>query len=241
MSFDIDFPGELRGDSLDDYLSRGWYRIGQAVFTTDAIDAAERAPERQITPYFRVFWLRFRLSNFHFGKKQKKLLDNNRLFKVDIQPLEITPELESLYTKYKSGIDFTIAPTLFDSLYRLEFYELPGHQVYDSHLITVRDGRNLIAAGIFDMGSRSIAGIINMFHPDYRKYSPGKYLMLLKLEYAVRQRMNFYYPGYISCDFKKFDYKLFPGKHFAEVLDPTTEKWLPYSPELMDHLRNERN
>ncbi|MEJ7659632.1 MAG: hypothetical protein WKG07_08390 [Hymenobacter sp.] len=45
----------------------------------------------------------------------------------------------------------------------------------------VRAEGHLIAAGIFDQGTRSLAGIVNFYDPDYRKYSLGKYLMLYEI------------------------------------------------------------
>ncbi|MDE3212803.1 MAG: GNAT family N-acetyltransferase [Bacteroidota bacterium] len=239
MAFDIHFPQELRGTQLDAYLAQGWYRIGQAVFTTDTIDAHQRGEPGEEVREFRVFWLRYRLTDFQFGKKQLKLLAANRKFKADIGECVLDPGLEALYASYKSSIDFTIAPSLYQSLYKLEFYEAPDLQVYDSRLISVSYEGKLIAAGVFDRGARSLAGIVNFFDPGFRKYSPGKYLMLLKIQYALQQGMEYYYPGYISCDFKKFDYKLWPGESFAEILNPLTQKWEPYSPALMDLLKKE--
>ena len=239
MAFDIHFPRQLRGAQLDDYLARGWYRIGQAVFTTGTIDASRRTEQEGEPAMFRVLWLRYRLRDFHFGKKQQKLLIANRKFTMKFQECSLSPQLENLYSSYKSSRDFSIAPTLYQSLYQLEFYEVPGLEVYDSRLISIFDQDRLIAAGIFDQGEKSIAGIINFFEPEYRRYSLGKYLMLLKLRYAQQQDLDFYYPGYISCDFDKFDYKIFPGASSAEVLSPITNKWEPYSPSLMDTLRKE--
>lgn len=239
MAFDIHFPEQLRGPQLDAYLARGWYRIGQAVFTTSTIDVADRAEKDTGATEYRVFWLRYRLQDFRFGKKQQKLLVANRGFRVEFGKLQLTADLERLYTSYKSSLDFSIAPTLYKSLYHLEFYELPDMGVYDSQLIRVTNLGRLIAAGIFDQGYKAIAGIINLYEPGYRRYSLGKFLMLQKLQYAIGEGMDYYYPGYISPDFTKFDYKLWPGPPYAEVLNPLTEKWEPYSHDLMEILRRE--
>ena len=58
-------------------------------------------------------------------------------------------------------------------------------------MVQVRDGDKLIAVGYFDKGKTAIAGILNMYHPDYKQYSPGKFLMLKKLEYALSQGYDF--------------------------------------------------
>jgi arginyl-tRNA--protein-N-Asp/Glu arginylyltransferase len=94
--------------------------------------------------------------------------------------------------------------------------------------VQVRDQDQLIAAGYFDKGSESIAGIMNIYHPEYNKYSLGKLLMLQKLQYALSQNKSFYYTGYISTGSTRFDYKTFPDPTAVEVLLPDKQEWQPY-------------
>jgi arginyl-tRNA--protein-N-Asp/Glu arginylyltransferase len=230
MLKDIAFPKKIHGSLLDDYLAIGWYRIGQIIFTTDYLQHPEG--------WRRVFWLRFCLDKFWFRQKQEKLLYTNRHFDVQIKPLVITDELESLYQAYSRQLDFEVSPTLQSNLFNYSLIEDPGHSVFDSELIEVRDHGRLIAAGIFDKGEKSIAGILNFFDPAYKKCSPGKWLMLLKIKYALERGLKFYYPGYIVAGWPKFDYKLFPGKDAAEIYDPQIQAWLPYSAESVQHLKN---
>lgn len=103
------------------------------------------------------------------------------------------------------------------------------HNVFTTEVLEVRDGNQLIAAGIFDSGARSLAGIMNFYHPAYRKYSLGKYLMLLKINHARQQCKAYYYPGYLVQGYPKFDYKLFPCLAATEVFDATMGQWLPFS------------
>ena len=72
-----------------------------------------------------------------------------------------------------------------------------SYSIFDTWVVDVRADGQLIAAGIFDQGTRSLAGIVNFYDPDFRKYSLGKYLMLCKLNYAQRQNLAYYYPGYL--------------------------------------------
>ena len=95
-------------------------------------------------------------------------------------------------------------------------------------MVQVRDQGQLIAAGYFDKGERSIAGIMNIYHPQYRNYSLGKFLMLQKLKYTLSQDMLFYYTGYISTESTRFDYKTFPDVKAVEVLLPVEQEWVPY-------------
>ena len=93
----------------------------------------------------------------------------------------------------------------------------------------MRDGERLIAIGYFDEGRESAAGILNFYHPDYRKYSPGLFLYLESIRYAAEGGKRFFYPGYIALDYTKFDYKLLPGPERVEIWDTDTACWLPYS------------
>ncbi|MBL7740442.1 MAG: hypothetical protein JNK14_14590 [Chitinophagaceae bacterium] len=211
----IHFPMEMVGEELDQYLAKGWFRMGQTIFTTDFIPV-----EGKIHP---VFWLRFDLDRIAFGKKQKRLLAANKNFETRIQPFRLTEELEELYSIYQANIDFEISPSVESNL-------LDGDiaNIYDTQLITVRDNGRLIAAGIFDNGLHSMAGILNFYHPDYKSKSPGKYLMLVKVKYAIDTGKRYYYPGYIAAGYPKFDYKFFPGINAAEIYDGIHERWVDF-------------
>lgn len=231
MIKDIRYHHQVQGFLLDTYLNQGWFRIGQFIFTTDYVPAPET--------HYRVFWLRYRLESFTIGKKQEKLIAANNRFTVNILPLQLSQELDDLYNKYYEQLNFPASPSLQFNLYEFGGIESGHHNVYDSHLIEIRENNKLIAAGIFDKGVSSLAGIINFYDPAYKKFSLGKYLMLLKIEYARRQKMEFYYPGYIALGYEKFDYKLFPGTETAEIYDPITDNWFAYDRELMEHLKDD--
>lgn len=210
----IHFPFELTGHELDEYLARGWFRMGQTIFTTNFIPVREK-----IVP---VYWLRLILAQVHYGKKQKRLLAINKEFTVDIKPFRVTDELEDLYAVYRASIDFDASPTV-------ESFLLNGaiESVYDTQIIEIRDADELIAAGIFDNGENSISGIMNFYHPAYKAKSLGKYLMLLKIDHAIAAGKTYYYPGYIaSGGYTKFDYKLFPALKASEIYDPRSGEWV---------------
>lgn len=230
MVKNVHFHEKLEGANLDDYLARGWFRIGQLIFTTDYVPFAEG--------FYRVFWLRFRLNRYQFKKKQQKLFSANQQFRVLIEPFAINEEREELYGIYYSQLSFTASPTLQSNLLDFGIGERLEKNVYDSRVIEIRDRDKLIAVGVFDRGKNSIAGILNYYDPAYKKYSLGKYLMLLKLKYAMDNNYDFYYPGYIAPDYHKFDYKLFPGAEAAELFDPLTEQWFPYNEKRMQELKD---
>lgn len=228
MIKDIYFPEQLSGSELDVYLNKGWYRLGQIIFTTDYIPHNDH--------WYRVFWLRFRLDTISYGRKQFKLLRDNQHFSLQIKPLEITEEAEELYRLYSSDLNFEVSPTVKNYLFDNSVFERPVQNLFQTEIIEIRDKGRLIAAGIFDNGKESIAGIMNFYDPSYHKYSLGRFLMLLKINYAKQKGKSWYYPGYIAYGYPKFDYKLFPDKNAAEIFDPNSQEWLPWSESLLSAL-----
>ncbi|MFT3950069.1 MAG: GNAT family N-acetyltransferase [Agriterribacter sp.] len=222
-------PQKLNGTQLDAFLSQGWYRMHQTVFTTKYIILGDNL--------YNVFWLRYNLTRFIFGSKLQKLITHNSRFNISIKPIILTSELEALYKVYRSGIKFDHSASVKHWLYGDEPCKV---DVFETYIIELRDGDKLIAAGIFDNGENSIAGIMNFYDPAYKKYSPGKYLILLKIQYAIQKGKQWYYPGYIVYGYPSFDYKLFVGEENTEVFIPEINNWYKYKRELVSSIEKER-
>ena len=204
-------PGKL----LDYYLSLGYYRMYQDLFTCRFLPVGEQR--------HTVHWLRVVVPQVQYGPKQRQLFRLNARFTATVGPFRHTAEYETLYARYYQAVDFDTAASLEDLL-------LAGatHSIFNTQVVEVRDGDRLIAAGIFDLGSATMAGIVNFYDPAYRKYSLGKYLLLLKTEYARRQQLAYYYPGYLVQGYPKFDYKLFACEAATEVFDCLNSQWQPF-------------
>jgi arginine-tRNA-protein transferase len=206
----------LPGDFLDYYLAQGYYRMGQNLFTCQFLPLE--------TGLYTTHWLRLVVDKAAYGPKQRHLFRLNERFAVAVRPFRLTPEYEALYALYYQSIDFDANPSLGDLL-----LEGSSHNVFDTHVLEVRDGEQLIAAGVFDHGTDTLAGIVNFYDPAYRKHSLGKYLMLLKLEHARRHGLAYYYPGYLVHNYPKFDYKLWACPAATEVFYARTHQWRPFS------------
>jgi leucyl-tRNA---protein transferase len=213
--YNIHHPTAMPGHLLDEYLAKGWYRMQQTIFTTDIITQKEL-----LIP---VFWIRLLLDKYVTTKISRKIIDRNKDCIITITKGSITPEAEALYQLYKASINFDVSETIHDYLIGENNFN-----IYNTFCIEIRHQLELIAVGFFDEGDNSIAGILNFFHPAFKNRSLGKYLMLLKIEYALRQGKKFYYPGYLSTAITKFDYKLFPGKEATEVYIATKKQWVPW-------------
>lgn len=206
----------IPGRVLDYYLSLGYYRMNQDLFTCRFLPVENHR--------YTVHWLRIVLPQVAYGSKQRHLFRVNERFTVTAKPFALTAEYEALYTRYHQALAFEAAASLEELLLAGAIYT-----VFTTKVLEVRDGDLLIAAGIFDQGTNSIAGIVNFYHPDYRKHSLGKYLLLLKTEYARQQHQAYYYPGYLAYGYQKFDYKLFACLAATEVFDCLSGEWLPFS------------
>ncbi len=180
---------------------------------------------------YPVYWLRIVLNAVSFGPKQARLFRVNAQYTVTVRPFLLTDEVENLYARYRNSIAFDAPETAESCL-----WNGATTNRFDTRSVEVRDGGKLIAVGIFDNAGQSIAGIMNFYDPDYHRQSLGKYLMLLKTQYARQRGMAYYYPGYIVGNYPKFDYKLFTCEAATEVFDEPCVRWLPFSWETVKML-----
>lgn len=206
------------GQQLDEYLAHGYYRMRQFMFTTFYIEYEEHLHD--------VFWLRTLVNKIDLNVIGKKLTKLNQRFTHQVKPFAITAEHEELFQRYRDHVTFVHTATVHENLLG---EASPEKNIFNTKLIEVRDGDQLIAFGYFDEGENAIMGLLNVYHPDYKKHSLGKYLILLKLAYCQQQHLEFYYTGYIALGLHHFDYKTYPSEDAVEVLIHTTQAWLPFN------------
>ncbi len=222
---EAEFAGPIKGALLDHYLLYGWYRMGFLVFTTHYISITDDGKTH------RVYWLRYKVQDINRSKTIANLEAINKHLSVTCQPFRLTEEIDALHKKYAANLKFSAATDLQQVLQDM------NNDIYDSHIIEVRDNGKLIAGGIFDKGKDTIAGIINFYDPEYKKQSLGKFVILQKYKYCVDHAIAYYYPGYYMPDHPLFDYKLFLDKSAIEVYIPETNQWLPYN-EVGNSIKN---
>ena len=205
-------PAAINPQELDLYLAHGWFRQGQNIFTTNFLKSKGLM--------YSAIWLRIDLQAFSPTKTHQKLQKLNAKFRVEIRPFVLGETHENLFTQYKSGVTFEAAL----SLQELLLNEL-NYNVFDTYELSLYDQNKLIATGIFDMGESSLMGITCFYDPDYQKFSLGKYLMFLKMNFAKKRGMDYFYPGYFSPNNPVFDYKLELAKPFTEYLELSSNTW----------------
>jgi leucyl-tRNA---protein transferase len=213
--YEVHIPEEMNGAQLDEYLRKGWYRMQQTIFTTDII-----VKNDLLIP---VFWLRLNMKHYKPGKQYQRICKLNKDFIITLANGDITDEVEQLYQYYSATRPFELSASAKEYL-----LDDPNKNIYPTKRFEIRDHDRLIAVGYFDEGDSTLAGILNIYAPDYSQFTLGKYLMLLKIDYALQQQKQFYYPGYISTAITKFDYKLFPDKEASEVYIRNRDAWVPW-------------
>jgi len=216
MFAQVHCPETLGPEELDTYLEKGWFRMGQTIFTTNFLNFKNQ--------FYSAVWLRVSLAGFSTGRTQQKLIKLNAGFRTVIQQATITPEKEALFANYKRDISFEASSSLNHLLFGKS-----ARTIYNTHEVNVFDADTLIATGFFDIGATSAAGITCFYDPAYKKYSLGKYLIYLKMDYCKKLALQYFYPGYFVPGYSFFDYKLSIGKPALQYLQLSSQRWLPIS------------
>lgn len=211
---------QIKGETLDIYLSKGFYRWNRTIFTDNACYDSTNA--RMVD----VFWLRTNLSKLG-NLKAFSIYKKNKKFTVSISESFIDDEVEELYQRYKANLKFEPSETVDNCLNGRP--EIAPLVEFHTKTIQIRDGDKLIAASYFDIGKLTMMDITNFYDPSYKKYSLSKYMMLLKMELGINNKMQFYYPGYIALNTTIFDYKIFPTELAMEVYISSDDQWYPYT------------
>lgn len=207
-------PETLAHEELDAYLEKGWFRMGPTVFTTNFLNFKDNL--------YSAVWLRVLLDNYVSERAQTKLFRQNAMFRVSIDDATVTDEKEMLFALYKQNVGFEASASLHHLLFGKS-----DKAPYDTKEISVFDGDKRIAMGYFDLGSSAGMGISCFYDPAYKKYSLGKYMIYLKMQYCKNLGMRYFYPGYFVPGYSFFDYKLNIARNALEYLQLETQSWFP--------------
>lgn len=212
--------GIYKGVSLDYALADGYFRMGNDIFTTNEVFVGNYGKSAIYDP---VFWLRLNLKKAKETATTKRIRKKCAGFTFKIEPAEITNEIESLYSHYLSSVNFDGYPSCKDCIPSLHEPE----DVFDTYMIKIFDQDLLIAVGFFDRGEKSLMSVLHFYHPNYKRFSLGKFLMLLTMDFAKEAQMDYVYPGYITINGTKMDYKVFPQVEAMEVFLTKENTWAP--------------
>lgn len=213
MFTNVTFLDSLPGSTLDAYLADGWYRMGQAMFTSRVV-------------YFEgtmqtVLWLRVPVQRHRPSKSNRQLKRKvESSFRVTVNPASIQPAHEELYRKYLTVVTGE-RPTTVSHL----LHGGADRNIFETWEVNVWDGDKLAAFSLFDLGKHAVQSIVGAYHPDYRRQSLGFYTMLAELDHVRNIGCEWYYPGYHMPKLDAMAYKLRLGQ--VEFLDPDSNTWRP--------------
>ena len=212
---DKHYPSEaMSPEALDAYLAKGWYRMGQTIFTTHFLCFGRT--------FYSAIWVRLPLEGYQFSRSLRRIIRRNQnRFRTEFRQASITPEKEALYQQYKSTFPGMLAPTLRDSL-----LDGDDFNIYNTYEVAVYDGSKLAALSYFDLGANSAASITGIYSPEYNNFSLGIYTMLMEIAFCMDNQLDFFYPGYVVPGYPRFDYKLRIGD--VSYFDLRTDSWLPF-------------
>jgi len=118
MFTEIHYPEKISPGELDAYLDRGWFRMGQMIFTCRFLCFSGEL--------YSAIWTRLDLRNYRFRKSLKKLLKrNSNHFRVLVRKAVFDDEKEILYQRHKSRFEGYIAETLKES----RFFDIGGNSL----------------------------------------------------------------------------------------------------------------
>ena len=207
-------PPSLSGAELDEYLAKGWYRIGQHMIFCECISWKQDISG--------VIWTRVPLRGYRFKKSLRRTKRQvERRFIVEIGPMQCDEEHEIIYRRYLSVAPGERSAQLKDVLLGSQ----PDRGLFETWEVTLRTPKGELAAfSLFDLGERSIQSIIGVYDPAHASHSLGLYTMLRELEFGIERGFEHYYAGYVLCHDDTMHYKLRTGQ--VELLDRTRGVWV---------------
>jgi arginine-tRNA-protein transferase len=224
MFVEVHTPQHLSGQELDAYLERGWFRMGQTIFTTNFAHVQDRM--------LSTIWLRVKLFEYERDAAHIKLFRRNARFTTSIKPATFTEEKEALYTRYRETLPFIVSETL----QHLLVGKSVNVSIYNTYEITIHDQDKLVGCGFFDLGENSAQGIVSFYDPEYKKFSLGKYLIYAKIQFCKELGVQYFYPGYFVPGNPYFDYKLSIARNALQFLHMRSGSWRNYSTFTVDDI-----
>lgn len=213
----------IRPEELDQYLSRGWFRKDQRMYTTPFL-------QEEGYQFRDVIWLRHRLTAFQFPE-WFSIMKHDGQFSIEITDAQPTASHEFLYQTYIDAQRDQRQSSLEAIL-----YGDACETVFNTKMINIHCGEELVAAAFFDLGETSAASIVQFHNPAYTLYGLDKLLFYLAVESAINQGMSFFYTGFFTPGNPRFDHKLEIDKCSLEFYQSIYKAWYPFRLFKDEHL-----
>lgn len=210
--YDDFFSGHVKPEEMDGLWAKGWRHFGEHFFRNSL--HVEYGRWQLIIP------LRVRLASFLPSKSQRRVWRKNSDLTCAVTPVRLTEDLQKMFHRHKARFDENVPTNLADFL-----GSHPEAGPADTWVLQCAWEGRTIAASFFDLGARSISSVYGIFDPDFSSRSLGIFTMLWEMDFAVRRKLDFYYPGYATVGASRYEYK----KQFSgtESYDWMGDQWSP--------------
>lgn len=181
--------------SMMDYVwENGWRHFGRDFFR-DSITLLDGRINK-VTP------LRLYLTDWSASKSERRTLNKNIGFKVEVSHARMRSEDRALFQRHKNRFTEN-QPVGLENFLGWQMADYPCECIQFS----IYDEDKLIATSYLDIGEISVSSVYGMFDPEYSKFRLGIYTMLLEIQYAQTNGFKYYYSGYATEEPSCYDYK----------------------------------
>lgn len=185
----------LHPEELDDFLGRGWYRVG-------ALLLASRYYLHE-GELFSTVWTRLPLADWSLRRGQRKRVARlARRFEITVGPLKLTDEHEAVYSRYLTVAPGDRSEALIDFLGGRE-----GLRRFDTYAVEFRQDGHLVGFSLFDVGATAVQSLVGAYEPSQRRYGLGAHSLVMEARWAQEHGFAWHYSGYVVPRAGFMDYK----------------------------------
>ena len=196
----------IDGNFYQHLMERGFRRSGNDVYRP-------HCPSCSACQSIRITAL-----DFVASKSQKRLKNKNKNLTIKIST-KIQPTYWPLYQRYITSrhSDGSMFPPNKEQLLSFAQCDWMNIQFIELYL---QD--QLISVAVVDRTPNALSAVYTFFDPDFTKLSLGSYSILLQIDLALKNNIEFVYLGYFigSCPSMKYKQNYLPNARFIQ------DKWI---------------
>jgi arginine-tRNA-protein transferase len=149
--------------------------------------------------------IRIDVDKFVPSKSQRRALRRGkRHLTMTLAPTSLTEEKVALYNSHKASRNLMGTSDLIDPAGYNAFLV---DSCVSSFEIQYRAGDQLVAVAIVDRGECSLSAVYTYFDPAFAFLSPGVFSIMMQIEYARREQLQYLYLGLFVEDCAAMRYK----------------------------------
>ena len=189
--FEVD---QVSAPQMDWLWSNGWRHFGTYFFRYSRVSE----PHRINT----VLPLRVALSQFKLSRSQQRVLKKNADLRVVVREAFIDHAKEALFHRHKTRFERNVPNSIYDF-----FSPQPAHIPCQTKEFCLYLDQEFVGVSFLDLGLNATSSVYSIYEPQYASRSLGILLILLAIQYSLKNNKLYYYPGYAFQEPSVYDYK----------------------------------